>query len=223
MNKTLSKHVELVAQPTQVSADVVIFTILDDKLQVLLCEGLCKDSVSLPGEFIRPSESLEDCAARALKEQTGITDVYLEQLYTFGQPDRYQNARAVSVAYYALIPFDRLHVKGIEKYLYWHQVDELPDTYLDHAEIIQLARCRLQAKLEYSTIVFQFMPQLFTLSELQKTYEVVMGHEIDKRNFRKRVLALEHVKATNQTQRNGSHRPARLYQYTARDEIFYLK
>jgi 8-oxo-dGTP diphosphatase len=102
-------------------------------------------------------------------------------------------------------------------------VDDLPGLYLDHERIIRAARERLAAKLEYSTIAFQLMPEYFTLSELQQVYETICDRSIDKRNFRKRVLALEDVVPTERMRRNGSHRPARLYRYTARDAIHYLK
>lgn len=209
------------------STDIVIFTILEDALQVLLRRLNRQDDPSspwaLPGGYVRAGESLDDCAQRALREQTGLGDVYLEQLYTFGQPDRHPVARVVSVAYYALVSGDRLADAGPAWHGGWHAADKLPALYLDHDRIVAAARGRLEAKLEYSTIAFQLMPEAFTLSELQHVYETICGKPVDKRNFRKRVLAMEHVKATERTRRNGSHRPARLYRYTAREAIHYLK
>lgn len=177
---------------------------------------------ALPGEYVAGPEPLEDCAHRALAEQTGIRDVYLEQLYTFGRPDRHPASRVFSVAYYALVSADRL--AGLEPQRgEWRDARALPGMYLDHGLIVRTARQRLAAKLEYSTIAFQLLPEHFTLSELQQVYETICGRPVDKRNFRKRVLALEHVEATDRKRRNGSHRPARLYRYTARDGIHYVK
>ncbi len=211
----------------RVSTDVVIFTILDDALQVLLRRLDRPDGPSspwaLPGGHVRAGEPLDDCAQRTLREQTGLADVYLEQLYTFGQPNRHPAARVISVAYYALVSGDRLADIGQGWRGGRHAVDKLPVLYLDHDRIVMAARGRLEAKLEYSTIAFQLMPEDFTLSELQHVYETICGRPVDKRNFRKRVLAMEHVKATERTRRNGSHRPARLYRYTAREAIHYLK
>lgn len=209
-----------------VATDIVIFTIGDDALQVLLrrreSEALNGTFWALPGKYVVDSEPLDNCAQRALAEQTGIRDVYLEQLYTFGRPDRHPTARVVSVAYYALVSGDRLadFESGCGK---WWDTGRLPEMYLDHESIVGAARERLAAKLEYSTIAFQLMPEHFTLSELQQVYETIYDRAVDKRNFRKRVLALEHVEATERKRRNGSHRPARLYRYTARDAIHYVR
>lgn len=211
----------------RVCADVVIFTIRDGALQVLLLPREAPSSGgeiwALPGGQVGELEPVDDCATRALREQTGLLDVYLEQLYTFGEPDRHPRSRAVSVAYYALVSGDRLGAVGSGCRGAWHAVDGLPALYLDHERIVLAARERLEAKLEYSTIAFQLMPECFTLSELQQVYEAICGRPIDKRNFRKRVLAMEHVEATDRKRRNGSHRPARLYRYTAREAIHYLK
>jgi 8-oxo-dGTP diphosphatase len=178
---------------------------------------------ALPGGCASVCEPLDECAQRTLRAQTGLRDVYLEQLYTFGRPDRHPEARVVSVAYYALVAVDRLGAMESGPHSAWHAAGDLPDLHLDHEEIILTARERLEAKLEYSTIAFQLMPEYFTLSELQQVYETICARPIDKRNFRKRVLAMEHVEATARKRCNGSHRPARLYRYTARNAIHYLK
>lgn len=211
----------------RVSTDIVIFTIRDDVLQVLLRrrESATLDGMfwALPGGYVGDGQPLDECAQHALAEQTGLTDVYLEQLYTFGQPERHPGTRVVSVAYFALVSGDRLPDLESGRRGTWWNAGRLPELYLDHERIVRVARERLEAKLEYSTIVFQFMPEYFTLSELQSVYESIHDRPLDKRNFRKRILALEHIEATDQKRRNGSHRPARLYRYTARDAIHFLK
>lgn len=209
-----------------VTAEIVVFGMHGEALQVLLRRGGDAGVDApwlLPGSPLARDEGVDVCAARVLGEQTGITDVYLEQLYTFGQAERHFGCREISVAYFALIDGDRVLSPQAGAPVRWHPVDQLPVLHLDHESIIRTARERLSAKLEYSTIAFQLMPEYFTLSELQHVYEAVHQMPVDKRNFRKRVLALEHMQATERKRCNGSHRPARLYRYTARDTIHYLK
>ncbi|MDZ7842584.1 MAG: NUDIX domain-containing protein [Gammaproteobacteria bacterium] len=211
----------------RVSTDIVVFTVRRDRLEVLLCRQETASNErgvwSLPGGFVADGEPLDASARRALAEHTGLADIYLEQLFTFGQPERHPGPRVISVAYFALVPGDRLTGFDSGRTGTWWDAARLPPLYLDHEQIIDTARERLAAKLEYSTIAFQLMPDRFTLSELQGVYETIYDRPVDKRNFRKRVLALEHVQATDHKRRNGFHRPARLYRYTARDAIEILK
>lgn len=209
------------------STDIVIFTIFDDVLQVLLRRRDSETQAgmvwALPGAYVGAGQPLDDCAQRAVVEQAGLTEVYLEQLYTFGQPERHPGTRVISVAYFALVSGERRAEIESGGFGTWWNAGRLPELYLDHERIVRVARERLEAKLEYSTIAFQLMPEYFTLSELQSVYESIHDRPVDKRNFRKRVLALEHIEATSHKRRNGSHRPARLYRYTARDAIHFLK
>jgi 8-oxo-dGTP diphosphatase len=199
-----------------VTTDIVIFSIRKDKLELLLVKRAREPFAgrwALPGGFVGIDEDLEACALRELEEETGVTGVYLEQLHTWGSPRRDPRERVVSVAYYALIPSDRLNVRAASdaKAVDWFVLDNLPPMAFDHAEIVAMAHKRLVAKLDYSTIAFQFMPETFTLSELQTVYEIILGEELDKRNFRKRVLTLDRIEKTGQLRRNGKHRPATLY------------
>lgn len=211
----------------RVSTDVVVFTIRDDTLEVLLRRREPETGNgtlwAVPGGYVADGEPLDDSAQRVLVKQTGLTDVYLEQLYTFGRPERHPGSRVISVAYFALVSDDQLAGFQSARHGTWWNASRLPGLYLDHERIVRTARERLAAKLEYSTIAFQLMPEYFTLSELQSVYETIYDSPVDKRNFRKRVLALEHVEATDRKRRNGSHRPARLYRYTARDAVQILK
>lgn len=211
-----------------VSTDIVIFTIQDEKLKVLLIRRAAepfKDKWALPGGFVRIDEDLERGAVRELQEETGVAGVYLEQLYTFGRPDRDPRERVITVAYYALVPIDSLHLHAASdaKQVQWFSCQRLPALAFDHKQIIAMARQRLASKLDYSTIALQFMPEKFTLSELQKVYEIILGEKLDKRNFRKRILALKCIKDTGQERRNGSHRPARLYTLTSPRTVEFLK
>ncbi|MBI1731310.1 MAG: NUDIX hydrolase [Gammaproteobacteria bacterium] len=199
-----------------VTTDVVIFTIDEDSLKVLLVRrghGPFEDRWALPGGFVEIDEDLESCALRELAEETGVTGVFLEQLYTFGAPQRDPRERVITVAYYALVPIDRLHPRPASdaRDVGWFCCDSLPALAFDHADIVRMAQQRLCAKLQYSTIALQFMPGRFTLGELQRVYEIILGEPLDKRNFRKRLRAYDCLVDTGQQRRNGNHRPARLY------------
>lgn len=199
-----------------VTTDIVIFTIRDGRLKLLLIRRggePFKGKWALPGGFVGIDEDLEEGARRELEEETGVAGVFLEQLYTFGRPDRDPRERVITVAWYVLIPSDKLALRAATdaEAVGWFALDEMPDIAFDHPEIVAMAQERLVAKLDYSTIAFQFMPARFTLSELQRVYEIILGQEIDKRNFRKWVLALEQIEETGEQRREGAHRPAMLY------------
>jgi len=199
-----------------VSTDVVLFTIRQDKLMLLLIKRRGEPfagSWALPGGFLEIGEDLEACAARELEEETGLRDIYLEQLYTFGKPDRDPRERVISVAYYALVPSDKLEPRAASDAADtgWFARDDLPSLAFDHDRIIALAHRRLVAKLDYSTIAFQFLPGTFTLSEAQRVYEILLNAPLDKRNFRKRLRALDLLQETGKLRRAGNHRPAREY------------
>jgi len=169
------------------------------------------------------SETLEQAACRMLAEKTGMTGVYLEQLYTFGGLERDPRGRVVSVAYYALVPYDRLPLLPPDGGVAWQEVARLPELAFDHAEIVQLAKRRLSSKLEYSTIALQFMPEKFTLSELQAVYESILGERLDKRNFRKRLQGLGCLEETGEELRGGKHRPAKLFRIRQPGRVEFIK
>ncbi len=211
-----------------VTTDIVIFTIKEEQLNVLLIRRASephKDGWALPGGFVEIDEGLEHSALRELKEETGITGVYLEQLYTFGKPERDPRERVISVAYYALVPIGhiRLQPASDARDAGWCRISELPQLAFDHRHIISMAQQRLAAKLDYSTIALQFMPERFTLSELQKVYEIILGGALDKRNFRKKVLAYGCLKDSGEERRHGSHRPARLYAVKSPGQVAIVK
>jgi len=211
-----------------VTTDIVIFTLQHKDLKVLLIQRAndpFKMHWSLPGGFVDIDEDLETAALRELEEETGVTGVYLEQLYTFGAPTRDPRERVISVAYYALVPVDRItiHAASDARNVGWFACGQLPELAFDHARIIELARNRLSAKIAYSTIALQFMPVKFTLSELQTVYEIIMDSPLDKRNFRKRLLAYDCIEATGETRQNGKHRPARLYTLKSPGTIEFIK
>jgi 8-oxo-dGTP diphosphatase len=200
-----------------VTTDVVLFTIREQSLSVLLIQRgnpPCQGMWALPGGFLDIDEDLEACAKRELFEETGIEGIYLEQLYTFGDPQRDPRERVISVTYFALSQSDHLSPKASSDAAHaaWFSINELPPLAFDHVNIIQLARKRLIAKLGYSTIAFQMLPSHFTLSQLQSVYEILLDESMDKRNFRKGILARNIIQETGEYSRTGNHRPAKTYQ-----------
>jgi 8-oxo-dGTP diphosphatase len=211
-----------------VTTDIVIFTLLDDELKVLLVKRSntpYQGSWALPGGFVNIDEDLDTAASRELQEETGVTGVFLEQLYTFGDPKRDPRERVISVAYYALVPVDSVSLRASSdaSRVAWHACSNLPELAFDHLRIINIAQKRLAAKTNYSTIALNFMPQKFTLSELQRVYEIIMGTVLDKRNFRKWIRTIEGITDTGDIRRNGKHRPARLYTYAATGTVEFIK
>ena len=211
-----------------VTTDVVLFTIQMRALSVLLIQRKnppYQGMWALPGGFLNIDEGLESCAKRELREETGIEGVYLEQLGTFGKPDRDPRERVISVTYFALTPSDHLTPKASSDAAEtaWFPISQLPDLAFDHAGIIDRARERLVAKLGYTTIAFQMLPDSFTLSQLQSVYEILLNETLDKRNFRKGILARDIIRETGEYSRQGNHRPAKTYQVVNPTRVEIIK
>jgi len=205
-----------------VTVDLVIFTLSGKSLQVLLLrrdQWPFRGSWALPGGFVLEEEDLAEAAGRQLFSKTGVQGVFLEQLHTFGQPQRDPRMRIVTVAYYALVSADKLTSRGLQEDVRWWSIYDLPQLAFDHDRILSLALERLRQKIAETNLAFQLMPPRFTLTQLQQTYEVILGRNLDKRNFRKKILSLELVRETDEMHLEGRHRPARLYEFNlaARD------
>lgn len=206
----------------RVAVDVAVCTVRDDVLHVLLVQtagGPFAGAWALPGGLVGDDESLDDAAARELGARTGVEGIYLEQLYTFGRPERDPAARVVSVAYVALIPHGGRFPGSVDDPKYrrvaWWPAERLPPLAYDHADVVRVAVARLRAKLQYTNLVYTLLPPSFTLSELQAVYEAILARRLDRRNFRKKILSTDLLAALGR-QRRGAHRPATLYRFRRR-------
>src|SRR5215831_6613901 len=200
------------------TVDCVVFGFDEGDLKVLLIErGLepFKGRWALPGGFVRVDETVDAAARRELAEEAGLTNVFLEQLYTFGAVDRDPRERAVSVAYYALVKLSEHKAKAATDAANakWFPVSKVPKLAFDHAGILATAVERLKGKVRYQPIGFELLPPKFTLSQLQHLYEAVLGTALDKRNFRKKVLSFGLLMPLRETQMTGRHRPAQLFRF----------
>ena len=201
-----------------VTVDVVIFALEGDDLQVLLVrrqDHPFQGMWAVPGSFVKMDESLAEAAVRALGEKTGVHDVYTEQLFTFGEPNRDPRTRVITVAYFALVPHSAVMLEeGKDTAVTaWHSVFKLPELAFDHATILEYALQRLRYKLEYTSVGFQLLPDEFTLTELQKAYEIILVEKLDKRNFRRKILSADILEETGNKKQDGEGRPAKLYRY----------
>jgi ADP-ribose pyrophosphatase YjhB (NUDIX family) len=210
------------AETPAVAVDVAVFTVLERVLRVLLVRvrhGAFAGRWAVPGGRVGFDETLEEAAGRHLAAQTGVGGIYLEQLYTFGSPQRDPHGRVVSVAYFALIPhagrFQGLKTPEPYPDVRWAPAARLSGLAYDHATVVRTALARLRAKLRYTNLVYTLLPPRFTLGELQAMYEAILGRTLDRRNFRKKLLSLGLLGRARGVRR-GSHRPAALYAFRRR-------
>ena len=199
----------------EITVDTVILTIKNNALQALLIRRdrePFKDKWAIPGGYVRISENLEQAAVRILKEKTDVDNVYLEQLYTFGDPLRHPDSRVITCVYFALVRYEDVKVVESED-VAWYPIDDLPPLAFDHKEIIDYTRARVRLSLKTCPVAYQLLNEKFTLTEMQKVYELIMGKKLDKRNFRKKVLGTEGLITLDEFTKASSKRPARLYQY----------
>lgn len=203
-----------------VAVDTAIFTIKNGELCVLLIQMKKRPYTNLwalPGGRVENTETTEETALRILKEQTGLSNVYLEQLKTFDEIERDQLERVISVAFFALIG-NAVPLKTTEKYadVRWWPVRKLPELAYDHKQISKEAIARLKGKIQYTNIVYSLLEQEFTLTELQHVYEMILDQKLDKRNFRKRLLSLDLISPVGKKKTGGANRPAELFKFKNR-------
>lgn len=218
MSRTRTGRNRPVAPPPAVA--VVILIVRDGTLQVLLINRAADPEAgrwALPGGLLHEDESLDEAASRVLLRETGVADVFLEQLYTFDTPPSARGTSALMVGYFALVEAKRARLEPRETWQpAWFPVAALPEMAFRNDGVVEYALGRLRAKLEYTNVVYSLMPEEFTLTDLQRVYEVIEGGPLDKRNFRRRILSLGIVKPATGRATGGAHRPAQLYRFASR-------
>ena len=205
-------------QNIRLAVDAIVFGYKNQQLEVLLIKrkfGDQKGLWALPGGFVLENESLDACVERELEEEAGISLNYLEQLYTFGDVNRDPRGRIVSVAYFGIVNPENHSLKADTdaEDAQWFSITELPDLAFDHHEIIQLAHKRLVDKLSYQPIGFNLLPTKFLFSDLENLYSTLLNVELDRRNFRKKILSFGLLEETNEVVSQGAGRPAKLFQF----------
>ena len=205
-----------------VTVDCVVFGLDDELLLLLLIRRDLppfEDKWALPGGFVRLDETLDEAARRELQEETSLERVFLEQLYTFGGIDRDPRERVITVAYYALVRLSdhRVQAATDARDAVWFAMDDLPPLAFDHDQILETAHQRLQGKVRYQPIGFELLPPKFTLTQLQKLYEIVLGRVLDKRNFRKKIQGMGILEELDEVEKDVAHRAARLYRFDKKE------
>jgi 8-oxo-dGTP diphosphatase len=200
------------------TVDNVIFGFDEGDLKVLLIkrgEAPFEEKWALPGYFVYPNEDLDAAATRVLEELTGLKNVFLEQVKTFGRPDRHPFGRVITVAYFSLIRISNYSIQAasIAQQASWHSIAKIKELAFDHKEILDACFERLKLMVKNRPVGFELLPPKFTLTELQHLYEAILETELDKRNFRKKILSMDLLIDLDEVQEGVAHRPARLYQF----------
>jgi 8-oxo-dGTP diphosphatase len=197
-----------------VSVDCVIFGYDEKEIKVLLIKSDLEEFeglYSLLGDLVRPDEDLDTASYRILKERTGLDDVYLEQVHAFGAIDRHPSGRVVTIAYYSLLDIKNHKLQLSHNELHWHSLSEVKKLAFDHKKILDNSLRRLQEQVMEHPVVFNLLPEKFSLRELQELYESILGVELDRRNFRKKISVKDWLEDINEMETNLSHRPGKLY------------
>lgn len=211
-----SSHVEYFN--IAVSVDCVILGYEEKQLKILLIKSDLEEFEgmwSLLGDLVRPDEDIEAASYRVLKDRTGLDDVYLEQVYTFGSVNRHPSGRVVTTAYYALVNINSHRLQQVQNELHWHPINSIGKMAFDHKLIVETCVQRLQQKVLEQPIIFNLLPEKFSLRELQDAYEAILGTELDRRNFRKRISLKDWLVDLNEMEDNVPHRPGKLYKLKA--------
>lgn len=213
------------ADSPTLSVVVVIFTVLDGELRALLIKRSAQPYQGLwaiPGGLLRAGESLVEAATRKLVDETGVRDVFLEQLYTFDDLDDVRAGGSLAMTYFALVDHERARLADRADWQpAWFSTDDLPELAFHNNRVLAYARERLRNKLQYTNVAYSLLPETFTLSQLQRVYETILGRDLDKRNFRKRVLSLEIIEPTAERRAEGAGRPALLYRFSSKEPVSF--
>jgi len=197
-----------------VSVDCVIFGYDNKELKVLLIKSDLEEFIglwSLLGDLVRPDEDLESAPYRVLKERTGMDDVYLEQVHTFGELGRHTSGRIITAAYYSLIDIKHHKLKLTHNELHWHKVNDIRKLAFDHKRILDTSLERLREQVMEHPIIFNLLPEKFSLRELQDLYQAILGVDLDRRNFRKKIAHKDWLIDLDEMENDVPHRPGKLY------------
>ena len=198
------------------SVDCVIFGFDENKLKVLLIRSditKFKEQWSLLGDLVDPNEDIDAAANRIVFERTGMSDVYLEQVQTFGKIKRHPAGRVVTVAYYSLLNIHQYSLKKFDNEIHWHDVSSVTNLAFDHQEIFDICNARLQKRILEHPLGFNLLPKKFSLRELQNLYESILELKMDRRNFRKKFFAMDLLTDLEEVETDVTHRPGKLYQF----------
>jgi 8-oxo-dGTP diphosphatase len=198
------------------SVDCVIFGFDENKLKVMLIRSDLKKfhgKWSLLGDLVRPGEDLDEAAYRILKQRTGLNDVYLEQVHTFGTVNRHPAGRVVTVAYCSLINVQHHKLKILDNELHWHDIQNVTDLAFDHQQIFDTCYKRLQKRVQEHPLGFNLLPKKFSLRDLQNLYEAILGIKLDRRNFRKKFFSMDFLIDLDEMEQDVPHRPGKLYRF----------
>ncbi|MCA6449789.1 MAG: NUDIX hydrolase [Chitinophagaceae bacterium] len=199
-----------------VTVDCVIFGFEENKLKVLLIKSdleLFNGRLSLLGDIVQSNEELDNAAYRVLKERTGMNDVFLEQVRTFGSPKRHPGGRVITVAYCSLLNINHHELKILDNELHWHPVASLKEMAFDHKEIVDACYAWLQKRIQEHPLGFNLLPDKFSLRELQNLYEAILGVSLDRRNFRKKFASMDLLIDIDEMEQDVPHRPGKLYKF----------
>ncbi len=213
--KTIQSEVQS-TNKVALSVDCVIFGFDENKLKVLLIRSDLRkflDKWSLLGDLVKPEEELDGAAYRILKQRTGLDDVYLEQVQSFGAVNRHPAGRVVTVAYCSLINIQHHKLRNLDNELHWHEVEGITEMAFDHKQIFDTCYERLQKRVQEHPLGFSLLPNKFSLRELQNLYEAILGIKLDRRNFRKKFFAMDFLVDLQETEQNVPHRPGKLYKF----------
>lgn len=213
--KTIKSEVQSI-NTVALSVDCVIFGFDENKLKVLLIRSDLKKFLgqwSLLGDLVRPDEDLDEAAYRILKQRTGLKDVYLEQVHTFGTVARHPGGRVISVAYCSLINIQHHKLRILDNELHWHDVEDVENLAFDHKQIFDTSYCQLQKRVQEHPMGLSLLPSKFSLRELQNLYEAILNIKMDRRNFRKKFFAMDFLVDMEEIEQNVPHRPGKLYKF----------
>lgn len=199
-----------------ISVDCVIFGFDENELKVLLIKSDLKNfegKWSLLGDLVGSKEALDEAAYRVLRERTGMDDVYLEQVRSFGETGRHPAARIITVAYCSLINVQHHQLKKLDNELHWHRVKQIGDMAFDHKKILEVCYEWLQKRIQEHPLGFSLLPKKFSLRELQNLYEAILGVTLDRRNFRKKFFSMDLLEDTGEYEADVPHRPGKLYKF----------